>query len=148
MCWEGKYKIIKAKEDIPCFKVCIKEHGLPVGYFTNFVYELNKEYKTTIELEGYPNESYLKRFFRKLLSNKNDTTRIGKGFHSYSMECETECSCNTIFIRSKERYNVGYYEKNKIVLAKCTIPKGSKYLINRDGEIVSNRIIINSIEKI
>lgn len=148
MCWEGKYKVIKAKEDIPCFKICIKEHNLPVGYFTNFVYELNKEYKTTIELEGYPNESYLKRFFRKLLKNKNDTIRIGKGFHSYSMKCGTEHSFNTIFVCNKGRCHVGYYEKNQIVLAKCTIPKGSKYLINCDEEIVSNRIIINSIDKI
>ena len=142
MCWEGKYKIIKAKEDIPCFKVCIKEHGLPVGYFTNFVYELNKEYKTTIELEGYSSESYLKRFFRKLLLNKNDTIRIGKGFHSYSMECGTDYTYNTIFVCNKKGCYIGCYEKNKCVLAKCTIPKGSEYLINHDGEIVSNRIII------
>ena len=147
MCWEGKYKIIKAKEDIPCFKVCIKKHGLPVGYFTNFVYELNKEYKTTIE----PNKSYLNRFFRKLLLNKNDTIRIGKGFHSYSMECRTDYTYNTIsiFVYNKEGCYIGCYERNsKIVLAKCIIPKGSKYLINCDGEIVSNRIIINSIDKI
>ena len=105
--------------------------------------------KTTIEVESHSHENYLKKFFRKLLLNKNDIIRIGKGFHSYSTECGTDYTYNTIFVCDKKGCYIGYYERSsKIVLAKCTIPKGSKYLINRDGEIVSNRIIINSVEKI
>lgn len=71
--------------------------------------------------------------------------KIDKGFHSYSMDKT---------MATKDKYHIVIYnmENNEIVdsiffsdhlvIAKCIIPKGSKYYKNDLGEIVSDQIII------
>lgn len=77
---------------------------------------------------------------------------VSDGFHSYSDDCKVLCSeayYDKLLIRiysCSRSFMLDYFlsDKNRaIVKCSCTIPKGSKYFKNEDGEIVSDNIIID-----
>ena len=58
---------------------------------------------------------------------------VNEGFHAY---------------RTKKAYKNSFaWGNNRAVLVECTIPKGSEYFLGKNGDIVSNQIILNNIIK-
>lgn len=77
---------------------------------------------------------------------------IDNGLHTYSVDCKIEITWSDIHIFSRDGkthldYWAGDYtldeadEFGDVVVAICTIPKGAKYFMNKDGEVVSDRLI-------
>lgn len=136
MCWKSKEKKTPqiAGEDIFVYKVMLQnpDTGRYKSLYYGMRYEAGKVYSTCIE----PINTY-----RPLYPEM----KIDKGFHSYSMDRT---------MATKDKYQIVIYnmENNEIVdsifffdnlvIAKCIIPKGSKYYKNDLGEIVSDQIII------
>lgn len=153
MCWSSKKAIAKiANEDIECFKLMLQdESNIIYSFYEEFIYELNKLYKTDIEL---------------IKTNKNTYNVILQGFHSYSNKVKYEINNinfnNTVklyIFTDKTRINLtNIYAKYsyllakgmpaRLVIANCVIPKGSTYYINENEEIVSNQIMIKSIKEL
>ena len=168
MCWTKKFSsedrckdvLSTAQEDIECFKVVgvrklqyFKKFLLGkkkiFSYFRDYKYNLNKLYK----IDEIVVCKYLSVY------------RIDCGFHSYSSKyCSTHWVLNsfqnlilevrtnihsfmgtgTIASYSPESvYKKNLLEETKVV--RCIIPKGSKYAINNNGEIVSDQIILKEI---
>lgn len=137
MCWTGKRFFERmpriALRDIEVYKVLTKEGKSP---YQDYQYEFNQE---------------TKQIFLK--SNKciSGTINIYEGYHSYSKKCRFVKSFydNTTYItvfsqKKKENLNTfisGLSYINKVIY-KAIIPKGTIYYQNRDGEYVSEKIIV------
>lgn len=149
MCWNSRNAIAKiADNDIECFKiVLLYRHNTICSYYQEFKYELNKLYKTELNVTKY----------------RSGFTSILQGFHSYSNELEydiiTYNMIPLIKVFNNKTNNIlqSYIihstlsNKNiltKTVIANCIIPKGSVYYINKSEEIVSDQLIIKSIKEL
>ena len=119
-----------AVEDIVVYKALrispFNNKELSSIYYGRFIYKFNTLYKTKIE------ETFDIQFFDDIsvdYYSKFDVNTLrsyGSGFHSAI---------------SLERLRNTFYSKYK-----CIIPKGSKYIVDRTGLVISDQIII--IEKI
>lgn len=126
-----------ATEDIICYKTLSENM---TSLYHNFKYEIGKIYETKIgKLENptiwTPENLEIQNFwFADKISHTNyeelkcdEIDVYQQGFHSYD---------------SLERTNIRFsWELN----VKCTIPKGSMYIVDETGLICSNQIIINGI---
>lgn len=78
-----------------------------------------------------------------------ENTFIGvNGFHSYSDKMKYIVKDGSILFYSAPLFFgqpfSEYYSANRNpTIVKCHIPKGTKYAINRDGEIISNNIVLD-----
>lgn len=150
MCWTSKNAISKiADKDIECFKLVLQDENNTIySFYNEFVYELNKLYKTKINILKY---------------NNNKFTDILEGFHSYSNKVKYYNKVNNIIklyivinnarinltnTYCKYSYILTKDKPAKLVIANCIIPKGSTYYVNEHEEIVSNQIIIKSIKEL
>lgn len=136
MCWYSKKKKAAriAVEDILVYKVMYRKpnNGRFRSLYRRMDYEPEKIYWADVNPISIDSPLYL-------------GMKIDKGFHSYSMDKT---------MATKDKYHIVIYnmENNEIVdsiffsdhlvIAKCIIPKGSKYYKNDLGEIVSDQIII------
>lgn len=136
MCWLSKKKKAAriAVEDILVYKVMYRKpnNGRFRSLYRRMDYEPEKIYWTDVNPISIDSPLYPEMM-------------IDKGFHSYSMDKT---------MATKDKYHIVIYnmENNEIVdsiffsdnlvIAKCIIPKGSKYYKNDLGEIVSDQIII------
>lgn len=124
-----KLEIKTALHDIDCYKIMEKDR---LGR-SNYAVSLHTEHLYKIgELNGY---NY-KGGFANNVDSKHGWIEVHYAYHSYLFSSE----------------NVSQYIKEKAMgwasnyfLYKCMIPKGSKYIINDAGEIVSDQIIIISL---
>lgn len=147
MCWCSKSTIptVIAENDVIVYKIMLST-GFN-KYFKSFhfrkVYEVGKKYAEVMETE--PNEN-------PDISTMRYSMIIERGFHSYSME-KTSITANDCYLNvicnengkyiSNINYVKAFYTTNcEVVIAKCIIPKGSKYYMNDLGEIVSDHIIV------
>lgn len=135
MCWTGKRFFERmpriALRDIEVYKVLTKEGKSP---YQDYQYEFNQETKQI-----------------SLKSNKciSGTIDIYEGYHSYSKKCRFVISFYYNYItvfppKKKENLNIfisGLSYSNKVIY-KAIIPKGTIYYQNRDGEYVSEKIIV------
>jgi len=143
MCWESKeLKLLVSDGNVKVFKIClVSENGNNYfSYLYRFKYILNKEYHTELNI---------KKVITGGLNYGNE------GFHSYSAEhCKAENGWSDMMthyamsVLSKNR-NIGIYfvRRNKLPLALINgyIPKGAKYAINADGEIISDSIVLTDV---
>ena len=135
MCWIGrKGEAIKrdAKRDIEVFKIIYKTiNGRYKSYYWNFEYKKNEV-----------NQGEL-----RVANCSPEITNILSGFHSYkSLDMLNNRGINICVKPIKGSgetidYVYSIYEKDKLIIAKFIIPKGSEYYENQNGEIVSNQII-------
>ena len=113
------------------------EDSLLVSPFMCFPYCLGKEYKAEIHVE------------EALFPYEKDA--IDEGLHCYSEECMVKEFCNSIAVDNPygeflECYTRGFYCSRAFpVVVKCTIPKGSVYYENGNGEIVTEKYILNKV---
>lgn len=157
MCWTAYNKQrsqpIKAEKDIKVFKIAvITENDNAKPYFMDYseiVYKTGETYTTNMEP---PEQKYCAYV-------------IGKGFHSYNMDscyytkgevnCLVSVTGEVIFHYSRITVNshygcsiMNYLTHRTICVMHCTIPEGTTYYENHNGEIVSNAIRVDSIETI
>ena len=117
------YKLVEYGEDNHVFSIC-----------QGFEYERGVLYETDIQEDEHGDFSDFTQASDYGVSGSGDfciATRpdlvfYGKGFHSY--------------IRKKRIEGDGDVD---LTIVKCTIPKGSLYMVNKSNECISNKIIIN-----
>jgi len=151
MCWiSDELKPITSDGTVRIFKICLKIKGKLCGYwFDSFIYELNKEYNTEMDI------SY----------HKGIQKYIGyQGFHSYDA---TQCKVHKFIDREYNKvrlsslrfggtymksYNIAHYtiadsidSDEYAFLIEGYLPKGTQYHVNRHGEIISNKIVLTKI---
>lgn len=130
MCWKSyKYSDKKcriAETDIKTFKILsLRKHTLR-SYYQNYNYTIGKlNSVNSLELGG---------------------NKILEGFHSYDLNNDCLLIVDGIVVQGKGgEFLDCYIYANHIVKVECIIPKGSEYYENSLGEIVSNKLIIDSI---
>ena len=138
MCWYSeKLKIKTAKKDIPVWKI--------VWSITNNSYD-------NVCKSFYKNYTYLKDVLVEtpieFKVTKNNI--IGTmGFHSYSNKLKWKRDNTDIIVFKKKtlfrskKYITYVANQCDIRIAKFHIPKGYKYAINKDGEIISSAIVFD-----
>lgn len=133
MCWTGKRFFERmpriALRDIEVYKVLGKDGKSP---YQEYQYDFNKE---------------TKQVYLKTLKRVNGAIDINEGYHSYSKKCYfiyyiTTCHIFAFSKKSKSAFfsTLGDFSYKKIY--KAFIPKGTIYYQNRDGEYVSEKIIV------
>jgi len=134
MCWRA-FKAEKkvAQKDFNVYKVLMRKgkDSLLISPFRHFPYCLGKEYKTKIHVK------------EAIFHYEKDT--IDKGLHCYSEECMVKNVYNSIAVGNPYGQTLECYsnELASPVVIKCTIPKGTAYYENGNGEIVTEKYILN-----
>lgn len=153
MCWitrKRDVKFITACKNIAVYKFLLKkDESTYVSPYMCKKYELGKLY--TLGVYDFTVLSKWHPF-------------IYDGFHSYSRGCKvtySESLIDRVYIhpfhykRTSYTHSLDWYDPfncrdpfrlkdDPVVIVKCIIPKGSRFCVNEDGEIVSNQIIIDS----
>lgn len=150
MCWTkiNNVEILTAEKDIRVFKIIGKteEESLRPYYIYNNHEYLIKEENPFISIKinkcnEYGKETPLYYY-------------IDEGYHSYMTASIPEVEHMGYFIRvfyktvfsNLSIYNTfGFEGFSSLCLVECTIPKGTRYCVNSDGECVSEKIIIDKI---
>ena len=139
MCWKGRKEEairLEAKKDIEVFKIIYykTEKKIYKSYYWGFEYK-----KDMIEKQDL-----------RTSNNSDGSILIQSGFYSYKsldmLNVTNYPQDISVYVRSindSETIDIVYsiYEKDKLIIAKFIIPKGSEYYENQNGEIVSNQII-------
>ena len=145
MCWEStKLKIKTAKKDIPVWKIVHADKDV-YGKYTNKCHSFYKFFEYILKVKNTTQMSF------SVLNTENKF--IGNnGFHSYSNKVKYTINENNIISVYLNKlfsdYIICYYYRGNTTIAKCHIPKGSKYAINKYGEIISNDIILDEFVEI
>lgn len=138
MCWvSSKAEKKIAEEDIKVFKIGKSHGGRFCGMYTDFEYQLNQLYSTHICIREVDYQSVF----------------IGsQGFHSY------DPSIVHLDIRENEIIQWAVYARQRrldfdtviadYVKAECVIPKDTTYYENKNGEIISEAIIVKQLKPI
>ena len=145
MCWESKkLKIKTAKKDIPVWKIVNADKDIH-GRYTNICHSFYQSFEYILKVINTTQMSF------DVLNAKN--TFVGKnGFHSYSNKVKYIINENnniSVYLNKLfSNYTICYYYRDNIAIAKCHIPKGSKYAINEFEEIISNDIVLDEFVEI
>ena len=153
MCWISKEAPVwsEAKRDIPVFKVgrISNDYRHPVmPYFFSHCISGYREGETY-------NEFSVDRSKTHYDAIQDGCFAVYKGFHSYS----PEHLCFTSNGVEKFEIGIGVYNTDKVcpyvssyaychtfcAVIFCVIPKGSKYVINSNGEVVSDALRVEKI---
>lgn len=142
MCWEinkwaythntKKYHKV-ADKDIFVYKIGYKvDKGFSPYYRDEFIYKANIPNE---EIKLYVDNIQVFNF------------RVDEGYHSYSGECIFSYGkwlgekCLKINSRVKSTCLIEDIIKEDVIIGKFIIPKGTEYLENEEGEIVSSQLI-------
>ena len=137
MCWlSKKLKIKTAKKDIAVWKFVLYNirRGFYVSTIANYRYVLGviNNVEMAFKVNNYP-----------LIKGHN-------GFHSFSnkvyyryFDGKVKIFKKRIFTRDKYVFSTFCKHGFNFAIAKGRLPKGTKYAINKVGEIISSNIIID-----
>lgn len=140
MCWitNKKIKIKKAKTDLTVFKIVNVIQGLVTqyeSYYYGGTYVKDMTYDGKIIIEHHIYENY-------------SNARVDEAFHSYFLtenHIKTEDNEANKFISIGKKSLIDCYKcYQNTAIVKCTIPKGSHFMINERGEIVSEKIALHN----
>lgn len=147
MCWVCKTAVLREVpkgEKFPVYKIMTLRKGFIfnelLSYYKVFKYKLHSLFTSKLESPSY-------------WANSGMYT-IDEGIHSYSMENDTICEENLIIILNNNSRVISYpihpIASKKYVNVKVLgyIPEGGKYYINKEGECVSDKIILTKIIKL
>ena len=137
MCWlSNKLKLKIAKKDIAIWKVVQYDtiKGIYISPIRRYRYILDIIYNTSMvfRVNYYPKIGGYKGFHS--FSNKVYFRYSGDKVHIYK-----KC----IFAEDKHIFNIYGEIGFNFAIAKGRLPKGTKYAINKNGEIISSSIIID-----
>ena len=145
MCWESKkLKIKTAKKDIPVWKIVHADKDIN-GRYTDKCHSFYKFFEYILKVRNTTQMSF------SVLNTENKF--IGdNGFHSYSNKVKYTINKNNVISVYLHKlffdYDICYYYRGNTTIAKCHIPKGSKYAINELEEIISNDIVLDEFIEI
>ena len=137
MCWlSNKLKLKIAKKDSVVWKVVQYDtiKGIYVSPIKRYRYILDIIYNTS------------------MVFRVNDYPGIGgcEGFHSFSnkvyfryFDDKVHIYKKRIFAKDKHLFNIYGDTGFDFAIAKGRLPKGTKYAINKNGEIISSSIVID-----
>lgn len=150
MCWHGILENKKiATEDVKCYKIVLRFVDEPYlcfrPYFryknTPMEYEIGKTYhdKICLEITKYTGHVTIHKGIHCYDSSVCICSFYGDYGKQYEVSnlllCTTFSKIGTFFSRSD----------CEAVLVECTIPKGTLYYVNDEGEIVTEKLIINKV---
>lgn len=135
MCWTSNdLKIKTAEEDISVWKIVYEADGVIEkcrSFYNKYIYTKNRYEYTPINIT--------------ILDNGQ--VEGNKGFHSYSNKLKGIHTIGGIKVtmkwgpRMETAILVNYPNEPNIKMAKFLIPKGSQYIENNIGEIISTAIV-------
>lgn len=135
MCWKtsDRINLIMKTADKPLktYKVVDMLNGTYRAYFRSFEYEPNKVYNE--ELQDFP-----------VIDQEDGFLSLSRGFHSYFGNlavCVDDNRLINIRNREDERKWLARYD-SYVIIAECTLPEGTRYYVNEDNEVISDRIIV------
>lgn len=135
-----------AENDIRVVKVVRVKNGIIKAYFRRLRYHVGKTYSITIDkiIKGIV-------VVRSWQCNSLATIGIKWGFHSYKENMISWTSDNhfwrlQIWIMNTTIPIETYF--GDVYLMYCHIPKGSHYIVNDKGEVVSDTLVVDSVEKV
>lgn len=127
-------EIKTAKEDITVYKIVYCSNNKYLSAYYSFQYIKDKIYSINDSLvlseeEGFPFDSKEGKIVYSSLISKEDLRWIYKGFHfAFTKARLYSCCCRGM----------------RKIIVKCTIPKGTKYIIGIDKDLgVSDAIILH-----
>ena len=139
MCWIGNLSDKRiAKRDFFAYKVLVKHKKYSRDYFSPFMgerYQLGEHCVMPIPISPNP-------------VHTNGNCRIEEGLHCYSQENKVKIYNNCYGMQILAPYadlNVKIYSSyfdTIPVIVKCIIPEGTTYYTNKNGEIVTEKMII------
>jgi hypothetical protein len=126
MCWKSNNLIAKkADKDIVVYKMGFIKNNIFTSYYRDgFQYNKNNSNLPIIKIQ---------------VINTNCIYSIEKGYHCYSKYCQINLNKQYFNIYSISGVKIDYYFYADI--GKFIIPKGTIYYENKDGEIVSEKLI-------
>jgi len=140
MCWIGKkVNLKKSDKPITVYKIMSKKGGVLRGpYYNMHDYTIGTTYEIKIKAH--------------LLFE--DKLMINAGYHSYSANCRIRRKIyktknyEVLLIDSPTKMDINYFiniKKDNLpyVVVKCTIPANTTYYENENGEIVSEKLMVN-----
>ena len=132
MCFDIQDReMLTAKEDIVCYKIVVVSATNRIFSFI----ETDNEFiiDTLNTIRGWVNKTKL--------SLSKDCSDLGEGYHSYhNIKDSVWWVWSILTLDCPEGTDIKLYH----VIVKCTIPKGTKYLIN-DTQYISNKLIVQEI---
>ena len=139
MCWTGRIEDKRiAEKDIQVFKV-VRDigNGKIKSECIGFIYKTKKLYTLRHWWGG-------KRKLKPDIRGKY--VNINSGFHSYNPDKlftvkQQDEHIISVYSKKGNNFTISYNETD-IKKVKCIIPKGSEYWENKNGEVVSNQIMI------
>lgn len=146
MCWISKeLKIKTSKKNIPIWKVVLfnvieRKYISPIK---SFHYTPATRYSTQMVFS-------VDKYFGNINGHNGFHSFSNKLYYTYLKETEKVVVYKKSFLPYGPIYNFsndGDYN-TYLVIAKGYIPKGTRYAINKKGEIISNDIILNEFIKL
>ena len=134
MCWHSNHRpsVIIAEQDIPVKKVLIQIDRIYHSPIFSSVWEIGKELKESDSFRITPEyDSSLKEY------------RVDKGLHSCSeikLLFEDELYLSVFYIAVNKCMRVIVQHIPFAVVCDFIIPKGASYIVNEEGDYVSNRL--------
>lgn len=145
MCWiSKKLKIKTSRKNIPIWKVVLfdvvkRKYVAPIK---NFYYIPATRYSTQMVFS-------VNEYFGNINGHNGFHSFSNKLYYTYLREAEKVVVYRKSFLPyapiHEFRNNSCY---TYLVIAKGYIPKGTRYAINKNGEIISNDIILNEFIKL
>ena len=146
MCWKTRredcLERLVADKPLTTFKILIKGgiSGLYSYYQSGYYWK-----------EGEVNSLERELSLVKVKDSSIYYGYIKEGFHSYSPDgVYLREDHRKVEIASPNYYTLDWFllGEARLVLAKCEIPEGATYYKNEDGEIVSDKIIVEEVESL
>lgn len=138
MCYIAKSKKERTKyianKDILVYKVAALVNNYCESVFRNYTYIPNVINKRT-KLH-YKHSSY--EYRHEVIAHKFIGHTIDKGYHSY---VKKELCVNNLYMYAAYACVKYMFSYKPLICIECIIPKGTKYCLNKQGEIVSETII-------
>lgn len=133
MCFYSTDREIKtASKDIPCYKIAEYHNNEITSHVYNYPYEIGKTYKDECGMR---------------VSKWGINACVTRAFHSYSAtktEIQLGVFCSVLH-NGRRIDTVSSCFGSGIVQLNCTIPKGSQYMENEVGELVSDCLRIDDV---
>lgn len=144
MCWiSKKLKIKIARKDISIWKVVLfdvmkRKYVSPIK---DFYYIPDTRYSTQMVFS-------VDEYFGNINGYNGFHSFSNKLYYTYLKETGKVVIYKKSFLSYVPIYSFGSDSYTYLVIAKGYIPKGTRYAINKKGEIISNNIILNEFIKL
>ena len=156
MCWityiEELAKARTADKPIKTFKICRKSDEQVVSFYMGKEYDVGETYSGKFDPSETENifNNGIKTGFHSY-NSENTIVKKRKMFSTFDNEDDDADwdDFSWIEVFGMDRFHLDHFMNTEdVVLVECTIPEGSTYYENENGEIVSDAIRIDSFNNL